>query len=390
MSKKISDKEIVEYLRSGKRSYDDITEDLGIHRTTAFRRIENISSAGYDVRVDKEGNKKLFTIKGEQSAPGLKEAMTTNDKRAATDKQRNMYNEMVDALDDIYEELDDFEKEPVEVPEEGETAILYVGDIHYGAVVEEDGDVIYDSEKAKEKIQQLEKNTRKMTDFIKEQKDIEEFDFAFLGDIIENDIIYENQKYEIDKKPLDQVREATEEFIPLIKNYADEFEQVRIYTVRGNHGRMSEGSHDASNWDNVFYNMLKLGLKGEENVHVDVGEGAWNEFEVYNKDIGITHGDNLHYQAGTSAGEKKYLRQFASKDLDEIHQGHYHSRKSDEVLGKTIYWNGSTKPAGEYEEDLGVDAVQTQTLMTYSPDRGTTGVYFIDLRDDEADIDEQL
>lgn len=389
-SKKYDDREIIDYLRNNKATYKDLSDKFGMHRTTAFRSLERISAAGYDVKCDKDGNTKVFYLgKEPKKAPGLEKAITSHDKRAATQHGRSVYNDLVEAFKEIYDEYDTF-KQPEDMVFEDESAVLYVSDIHMGAVVEKDGEIIYDSEIAAEKVNQLERNTLKLMDYVENSKNVEDFYIAFLGDIIENDIIYENQKYEIDKTPLDQVRDAAKSFVPFIKACSDRYEQVGIYTTRGNHGRMGEGTHDASNWDNIFYNMLKLSLSEIDNVYVNIGEGEWNEFEIANKKIGITHGDNLHYQAGTSAGEKKFLRQIKMRDLDEVHLGHYHSRKSDEILGTEIYWNSSAKPSGDYEEKLGVDSDLCQTLMTYSPERGTTGIHFVDLRDDEKNTEEQL
>ena len=382
---KIKNEDLVNYLKSTRASYADLCDFFQAHRDTVLLHLNEVKKE-HEVQSYWDGQEKVFYIESEEDP--IPEVQTTSAKRNATHKSRQRYNEVVRAINKIEKETE-FPEVTIKKPE-NEIAVLYLSDIHMGAIQEHNGEVVYNSKIAKGKIKQIYTNASKILDMVERYHEIDEIHIAFLGDIIENDIIYENQKYEIDKRPLEQVSDAVSSFVPFIKKYAKDYNRVHIHTVRGNHGRLSNEAHEDDNWDNIFYHMLKLSLKNVDNVQFNIGENGWNSFYLFNKKIGLTHGENMHHQASTSAGEDKFLKQIVKRDLDELHLGHFHERKSEEVLGKMVYWNGAAKPTGQFEDKIGVESIPTQTMMTYSEDRGTTGIFYIDLREDEEDKDKKL
>ena len=372
---------IEEHISENKKSYDDLIQETGLSRPTIRQHLKKVEDI--IIEKDKYGKKYFYKEDTENTTTDnnsdIGKVLTAGDKQKATENSRKLYNDMRNAINKI-KKLDKIDYGVYEKKYGDIVPVLYITDIHIGSVEKDENDnLVYESDTAREKINNLYKETVKKLD----GKKPNEIKVAMLGDMIENDIIYNNQRYEIDVRPFEQVKYAVKTFAPILKGFKEEYGAVDVYTVRGNHGRISDEAHEEDNWDNIFYHMLDMTLSEEDNIRINIGNNGWNDFEVKGKKIGINHGKHLHHQGSTSAGENKFLQQMVKRDLDEIHIGHYHERKSEEILDKMAYWHPSTKESGKFAGKHGFDSVPSQQLIVYDDD-GATELYTINLSNDES------
>jgi len=94
----------------------------------------------------------------------------------------------------------------------------------------------------------------------------------YMGDMVEGDgNIYPSQAYHMSMSVLDQVFETAKVECELILALASEIQELEIFCVPGNHGKVGGkkvNTNPMDNWDYVFYKVLKLMLEHQENVKV--------------------------------------------------------------------------------------------------------------------------
>jgi hypothetical protein len=79
-----------------------------------------------------------------------------------------------------------------------------------------------------------------------------------LGDIVENETIFRGQKDYIDADVVSQMFVACEELCNTVMEVAQDYEQVKINCVIGNHGRTGQKGEGRTwvNWDYVAYKFM--------------------------------------------------------------------------------------------------------------------------------------
>lgn len=185
------------------------------------------------------------------------------------------------------------------------------------------------------------------------------------GDHVTGEDIYPGQGIEIDRTLREQVRTGSELYIDVIRTLADEFPSVQVVCQHGNHGELRTGSQSSeANADDLMYDAVDLALRQSDltNVryvtnHVD----THTEFSMRGHRGYMRHGQDTLGHIGTSSGEKRWqgwllesIERNADTGWDVGYVGHYHELKWEPVAGRPVLMGGTTQPAGDYENSLGI------------------------------------
>lgn len=181
-----------------------------------------------------------------------------------------------------------------------------------------------------------------------------------LGDQVEGEGIYKGQPFSLDLDLINQLFISVEEETNAVLTLAKAFNKIEIFTVIGNHGRPGRKgeNHQRTNFDYIFYRMLKMALSKQENVSVYVSESPSMLVKHGDFIFLLNHGDNAKSWAGIPYygidRQFKKLAELYGLIVDFELIGHHHTPAN---LGGKIYMNGCL-PGGS---DLSVNKLTVAT-----------------------------
>lgn len=167
-----------------------------------------------------------------------------------------------------------------------------------------------------------------------------------------------------------------------IGELADAFGKVFVPCVVGNHGRLHKKPRCKNrvydNFEWIIYQNLARYFKNDPRVSFMIPDGADAIFNIYNKHICLTHGDQFRGGNGIAGifspimlgMARKQKRQSAiKKPFDIIAMGHWHQL----ILMEQMIVNGSIKGYDEYAylSNFPFELPQ-QALVIFHKDRGMT------------------
>jgi len=272
------------------------------------------------------------------------------------------------------------------------------GDSHIGLVVNPDfvqGISKYDFDEYKKRLNRL---IAKIYSFWEEDRkflSLRKAKILYLGDIIENECgVYPSQPFSIDLPVVEQIFEGIREEIRFVFSMARLFEEVEVFCVFGNHGRVHKYSHPKSNWDYVFYKILKLSLEHQENVKVFISKGPSLIFKAGRFNIYMAHGNAVKSWSGIPFyGLERVVRRLSSLYDLPIHYaifGHFHQPIN---VGDFYFVNGTMVGGTDLSINrLMLSNVPSQKIIYFDERHGfnrETNIYLEDpvkLKTDEHNI----
>jgi len=171
-------------------------------------------------------------------------------------------------------------------------------------------------------------------------------------------------------------------FISGIDKLKAEFGKVFVPCVVGNHGRIHKKPRAKNrvfdNYEWVIYTFLQRHYQNDPNVTIMVPDGADCQFQVYDKTILLTHGDQFRGGSGISGiftplmlGMSRKQKRNASvkKPFDIMICGHFHQL----IMTPSLIVNGSIKGYDEYAyiSNFQYEPPQ-QAMMVINPIHGIT------------------
>jgi hypothetical protein len=177
------------------------------------------------------------------------------------------------------------------------------------------------------------------------------------GDIVEGEMIFPGQPYEIEIGAMEQaVKAAPQACARAIRILVGAFEKVRVRCVVGNHGRVGPivfAQHPKTNWDRVAYEVLQLLVKDlGSRVDFDIAEEFFHVEDVLGVGHLIVHGDQIG-----GAGTDGPIRNAAMGWIDAIPKpwrylwmGHFHNARWLTVNKRIVIVNGSTESDNLYAQ----------------------------------------
>lgn len=269
------------------------------------------------------------------------------------------------------------------VVSDSESLVVMISDTHIGKhVVDENGNSIYNIEIALQRLYQIGEGIKRVISHAKCGTNINEIVVTLIGDILDGSDIYKTQAHHQDAHLAIQLKAATQSLWGLIVELSniEGIEKVRVATVRGNHGRASDSSHEDSNYDNLLYDNLQFCsvLHGDSKISVETQYAAFHVVPVKGHRILLRHEAPL--TCDTSAARAK-LGGWCEMHgpLSAILSGHYHHVQVSTYAGKYIMRNGSVVGPDNLSERMGVSSEIEQICFGVSQKRLPTFIYPITL-----------
>ncbi len=264
-----------------------------------------------------------------------------------------------------------------------EVAVLHLSDWQIGCTTED-----FDTAIARDRIhQQLLPRVRQIVETRRSGAAIDELVLLVGGDMVDGSSMRANQPWEVESTAMEQALYACPSLIAeTVLDMAELFPKVRVYGVRGNHGRIGphKGNADPKsvNWDTVASEVARTQLG-------DLVDGErvtwWTEVETFYIQIDIAgtgllliHGDQFRGGGGFAGIPvysivKKMARWADSLDGEwsVLMLGHYHNPTQLTVGSRLCYVNGTLKSKGEWElEELAMSTRPAQRLQFWAPGKG--------------------
>ncbi len=302
-------------------------------------------------------------------------ATTRSLKQRATKENREQYNKIIEIIKEI--EATDPETQNKEISKEKEDLCLCLGDIHFGRETES-----YNLEIAEERTETLTQKIKLLIeDYISHNvHGFENLNILLLGDLIDGELVYEQQLHDIECGVLDQIKKAEKAIAKLLKWGSQRFSNVYVHTVWGNHGTNEKRTAEETNWDNIFYYILKKSLNQINNLFFDISKRRYNNLEIRGHRVHIRHGKDARDQSQTSAGQKTMANWQDLHNYDLMCLGHYHFLGVDNYNSKLILRNGALVTDDKLSERMGKKNRPRQWLFGVSDKRVPSFMYPVDLK----------
>lgn len=206
--------------------------------------------------------------------------------------------------------------------------------------------------------------------------------FGLGGDMLSGNI-HEELRRSNAAPILDSVLDLARKLESGIRLFADEFEDIYIPCVVGNHGRLDRKPQAKDkvrdNYDWLLYQVLK-GFCGDlENVYFEISEAADIEWQIYDTRYRLTHGDQIGSAGGLGgiwpSANKTDMRKrqrnimAGRKGYDYLLMGHWHRY----AIAENKVINGSLKGYDEWVYSMNFDwEPPQQALWLTHPQHGMT------------------
>jgi hypothetical protein len=204
---------------------------------------------------------------------------------------------------------------------------------------------------------------------------------ALAGDMVSGDI-HQELKETNEVPTIASVVDLFQFLTGAIKKLADEFGNVFLPCVSGNHSRTTmkpvSKMRARTSYDWLLYTMLEKAFEGDERVQFAISEGPDQLFRVYNHTYLLTHGDQFRGGDGmigfvgplTRGDHKKRSRNGQiGMAYDTLVCGHFHSLSQND----RVIVNGSLVGYSEYayQGNFGFEEPKQALWLTH-PERGIT------------------
>ena len=258
----------------------------------------------------------------------------------------------------------------------GQSIVVLFSDWHLGKVViDENKKVVYNTEIAKERIETtLVDQLMQKINCIDKTKKVDEIVFVMAGDMVDNDVIYDTQRFHIDSGVAIQFNNVVNSIIFLIKNVQAECKKVfkkiipiQIHGISGNHGRPSQKSEIGScSWDTAVYAAVQMvvseSVELKKNVRVDFSIADQMVVDVRGFKGLVTHGGPP--QAETASAKRKFGGLYEIFNYDFAMYGHRHHWGIATYNGRPLFMNGSLCGSDDYALKLAVRDDWSQLMFT--------------------------
>lgn len=210
-----------------------------------------------------------------------------------------------------------------------------------------------------------------------------------LGDLVSG-IIHDELKQNDEVGIVKQMLHAVDAIAEAILMLCQEFEEVRVTSVVGNHGRVSEKYYFKgkanNNFDYLVSKMLEKLTADQPNLSWNVPESFWAMEEVCGDTFFLSHGDFVRSWSGIPwyGLSRAYLkwRTLAADygiSFDHMVIGHFHNPNVFTMVRGMMFVNGSTKGGDEYAIGaISAACDPVQLLFGMNPTRrGPTSIWHV-------------
>lgn len=264
----------------------------------------------------------------------------------------------------------------------GDTLVIHITDLHAGKIVkDQEGKLIYNEDIFRQRINRLCEQTLKLLDNnISKGVPIIEVVILLTGDLANGEDIYATQAYEQELAPPKQVMLVVDVLTKLIISLLNRKLPVKVYGIRGNHGRTGKDTDVASNWDIMIYEILdfwsKLVLKNPQ-LQIKFAETEHLKFDIRGHGFLIRH--ICPEQPDTPAGRVKINQWARQYNVEGICYGHYHHAGVFDCDNVRVMRGGSTVGGDSLSDSMAKNSEPIQLIFGVNEARVTTFIYLVDL-----------
>jgi len=264
----------------------------------------------------------------------------------------------------------------------GDSLVIHMTDLHAGKIVKnQEGKLIYNEIIFRSRINRLCEQTLKLLDNnIVKGVPIRDVVILLTGDLANGEGIYATQAYEQEIAPPAQVMLVVDVLTKLITSLLDRKLPVRVFGIRGNHGRTGKDTDVASNWDLMIYEILdfwaKLVLKNP-NLQVKYAETEYMVFNIRGHNFMIRH--IAPEQVDSPAGRVKINEWARQHNVEGIVYGHYHHAGIFDCDNVRVFRGGSTVGGDSLSDSMAKHSEPIQLIFGVNEQRVSTFIYLVDL-----------
>lgn len=299
--------------------------------------------------------------------------------KASSNKERR------EVVEDILDGMHDLHKNCIQKPfklkrtAKGQTLMLLFSDWHFGKVIKtSSGRTLFNSEIAKKRIEET--ITNKVVErlyYMGKDARIEDVCIVLAGDIVDNDIIYDTQRFHVDSGVAEQFHGVTRAILNMIINLKKALKEIykkdipiTLECLTGNHGRSGKMSElGICSWDTAVYSALQLVINQTDDIKNVKVNFTVEDFKVI--DVRGHRGLILHKgppQAETAAAKKKFGGWYEIFEYDFAMYGHLHHWGVATYNGRPLFMNGSLCGYDDFALGLAVRDDWSQLMWTVSED----------------------
>lgn len=201
-------------------------------------------------------------------------------------------------------------------------------------------------------------------------KQIDEVNLLLLGDLIDNEIIYSTQVHKIDMPVELQVTHAQKALLTFVDRLEQGLQKlglkrpiIKIWGIRGNHGRVDKGALEVSSWETLIYENLDMLFSYMKKKNVVVN---FSRRDSYIIDVKGQKGLLRHKappQAETSGAKAKLGGWNELFGWDWLAHGHFHHWGANCWNSKPVFRNGSFVGPDDLSEEMGVRDFRCQMIF---------------------------
>jgi predicted phosphodiesterase len=264
----------------------------------------------------------------------------------------------------------------------GDTLVIHLTDLHAGKIVkDQEGKLIYNEEIFRNRINRLCEQTLKLLDNnISKGVPIKDVVILLTGDLANGEGIYLTQAYEQEIAPPAQVMLVVDVLTKLITSLLNRGLSIRVFGIRGNHGRTGKDTDVASNWDLMIYEILdfwaRLVLKNPK-LEIKFAETEYLTFDIRGHRFMIRH--IAPEQVDSPAGRVKINAWAKEHNVEAIVYGHYHHAGISDCDNVRVIRGGSTVGGDSLSDSMAKHSEPIQIVFGVNEQRVTTFIYFVDL-----------
>jgi len=173
----------------------------------------------------------------------------------------------------------------------------------------------------------------------------------------------------------------------MLQAWAEEFEEVKVIAVRGNHGRQGgKMGDDDFNIDTIIHLTLEMMLAGDKRITWQHDPTTWwQKTQVFNTNILSVHGNqwkgwmNIPWYGATQRA-MRWQGSLPGKDFDVMVFGHWHVPHMSDWNDVELICNGCFVSDDQFTvEQLGMASKTRQVVFGVHPRKGITFRYKVNL-----------
>lgn len=362
----------------------EIKDLLDLNTTSRARWIINeLRELGYPIRTVEEANGYKYVLDDSNEDQSIEWQFTP---RVACEKKRKLVRKVLEEQFDYYkklrQEIEQLEKIEPEFHPDHETLVILNSDWHIGKLVTDDeGNVIFNTEIAKKRIDDFAIHLKQLIKHIRAASEIDEIVILNLGDLIDGESVYEHQAEHLEEFLVKQVEIATRQKWKQIEILRKEFKvPIREEFVWGNHGQLHISAAEATNFDNLV--QINMGIirdyLGYEDVYISPKYAEMRLVDVRGHRILMRH--FAPRQTETSSAFSKFSGWLNIYHFDAFCTAHWHHVLYTKFQTKPIFRNGWLVGEDEYGRSLGLISEPEQFIFGVSDKRVGTFKYCVDLK----------